>query len=421
MKHLLLIILTLGYLGATEIESEESNFNVSGKVMSYYSSVLYDKADGSSNTEDIYYVSTQLNLDYSYDGFYFQATPYVYTMDTSSGDKIKNVTMGEPYDKNRLFFRSLYMSYTHGDWTFGAGILPFSNSVPMKYSDNSIQDGVGLNTLNDNDLSAVFGIYKTENSKTIFGVGTMEELIAPTGEYISENLKEDTNIYFIINTYEQDKWTFTNQLMYVDMKYNKEDLSEVFLYGLGVSWDDTAESGLVVYNVAGASMYKNNSINAKDEIYTELFSENQYGLDGITYGNMVEATYPDSFAINDETYYGASNLLGFRYEMDHLPLETFINVEWFHTFGDWSSGNQGNLYNGKINQGFNIRDNAYYINYGILTSKNSLLRFTYSYLEFEEFGKIGAPASTLSAEDFLGGKPVRKKLEAIHVIFTYRF
>ncbi len=421
IKYILSTLLLVIQLQATDIEEDNNNFRISGKVTTYFTDVDIHSTDHTTTNKDMYYLSTQLNLDYTLDNFYFQATPYFYIMDTSNHQKVSNITMNKPYEKSMLFFRSLYISYTVDNWTIGVGILPFSNSVPMKFSDNSIQDGVGLNTLNDNDLTSLFGIYKTSNSETIFGIGSMEELIVPTGEYISDNLKEGTKLYFIINTVEHDKWTFTNELFYVDMKYNNKDLSEIYLYGLGVSWDDTSESGLVVYNVAGASMYKNNSINAKDEIYTVLFSDNPYGLDGITYGNMVAAKYPDSFAINDETYYGGSNLLGFRYEMDYFPLETFINMEWFHTFGDWSSGNQGNMYNGKINQSFNVRDNSYYINFGILTTKNSLLRFSYTYAEYEEFGKIGAPASTVQAEDFLGGKSVRNKVEGIHVIFTYKF
>jgi len=417
MKHLLIVIaLMSGLLGTETNKTEEkSNFNVSGKVMAYYTNVNHDMTDETKTDSEIYYISTQLNIDYTYENFYFQATPYVYTYDTDSGEKIENLTNTSPYDKSAIFFRSLYMSYTFDAWTFGIGVLPFTNSMPMKFSDDSIQDGVGLNTLNDNAIMSVFGIYSTENSKTIFGAGTLDQKLIKTGNYISEDLREDTEIYFIINTYEHDKWIFTNELMYVDMKYDKMDLSEIYMYGIGVSWDDTEDSGLVVYNVAAASMYKNNSSNAKNEIYSNVFGS-------VAKGEYLESAFPDSFAMNTETYYGASNLLGIRYEMDFLPLETFINFEWFHTMGDWTSGNQGNIYNGKINQMFNIRDNAYYVNYGILTSKNSLLRFTYSCLEFDEFGKVGAPASTVPAENFLGGnKAVRTNIQAIHVIFTYKF
>ena len=414
MKQLLIIIALIGgLLGAEEIE--ESNFNVSGKIMSYYSKVDYTMSDDSKKDMELYYVSTQLNIDYSNDNFYFQVTPYVYGYDTDSGNQVKTPANEVPYEKTDIFLRSLYMSYTINAWTAGIGVLPFSNSMPMKYSDDSIQDGVGLNTLNDNVLLSVFGIYSTENSKTIFGVGTMNQDIIDTGNYISDYLRDETEVYFVINTYDHEKWSFTNELMYIDMKYETKDLSVIYLYGLGVSWDDTAESGLVLYNVAAVSMYQNNSTNAKDEIYTNVFGD-------VNTGNALQGAYPDSFAIDNDTYYGASNLLGLRYEMDCLPLETFINIEWFHTMGDWTSGNQGNIYNGKINQQYGIRDNAYYFNFGVLTSKNSLLRFTYSYLEFDEYGQVGAPASTIQAEDFMGGnKTVRTKVEAIHVIFTYKF
>ena len=421
MIKLFIALLMVSQLYATDTETED-NFGVSGKLMTYYSNIDYKKTDGSEDNFGITYAALQLNMNYSYENFYFQATPYLYTMTTDDGRPIKNPVMQKAYSKDLLFFRSLYMSYSIDNWAVGMGILPFSNSMPMKFSDSTIQDGVGLNTIHDNDLTSIFAKYRTENSETIFGIGTLENIIAPMGEYMVEDTKEDSMVYYIINTYENDKWTFVNELIMADMKYEKKDLNKVYTYGLGISWDDTTETGLVIYNVSGLSMLKNNSINVRSEILSNQFATNPMGVDGLTYGNMFESQYPDSFAFNTDTTYGASNLLGFRYEVDYFPLETFVNVEWFHTMGDWTSGNRGNLYNGKINQSFNIRDNSYYVNFGVLTSKNSLLRLAYTYLEFEEFGKIGAASSTIDAEDFLGGKKaIRKHIDAIHLIFTYRF
>ena len=396
---------------------KENNFKATGVIKSYYTNLNTDKTDGSSQKTQLYYISTQLNFDYNINSFHFQATPYIYTYDTANHKEIKNPIISESYAKSKFFFRSLYMSYSYEDWSIGAGILPFSNSVPMKYSDDSIQDGVGLNTLNDNDLAGIFGTYKTDNSLTIFGVGNLvNNKVVPTGNYIDASIKEATTVYFIVNTLQYNKWSFTNELMYSDMKYNKQKLADALLTGISASWDDSMNSGIVVYDVVGGSIYSKKTNNkTNDEFYIDHFGS-------VSKGEYLERTFPHSFAMNNDTYYGGSNLLGLRYEIDYLPFESFINVEWFHTFNDWISGNQGNLYNGKINQTYNIRDNSYYVNYGILTSKNSLLRFTYSYIEFSETGRVGALASGIKSEDFFDGTiPVRKKIEAIHVIFTYKF
>jgi len=430
MKKLLLIqifLLSLFANPAIKITKNESNFNVSGKFMTYYSDITETLSDNTKENEGLSYASLQLNIDYENNGWYFQATPYMYACHTKSGEPIKNPVMYKPYDRKGLFFRSFYLSYTYNNWTIGAGVLPFSNSVPMKFSDNVFQDGAGINTINDNDLTAIFFKYKTENSNTIFGYGIMEDILVPTGKYIGSYLRPDTDVYFLINTYEKDKWTVTNELMYVDMKFKKVDISKIYLYGLAVSWDDTQNSGLAIYNVSAGSIYENESENATDEIMNTIFEgKNPYAKFGVSntqYGAGVMNKYPSSFNLADgKKAYGASNLFGIRYEMDYFPMETFINVEWFHTFGDWISGNQGNMYNAKLNQTYTIRDNSYYINYGVLLSKNSLLRFTYSYLEFNEYGKIGAPATTVPAKDFLGGSlNVRKKIETFHLIYTYKF
>ncbi len=150
MKSLLILFALVLSLNANEYKKDESKINVSGKFMTYYSTVDTKHTDNTMAHNDMLYGSLQLNIDYENDGFYFQATPYIYEM--RSDKPLRNPTRYDELDESEFFFRSLYMSYTIENWTAGIGVLPFSNSFPMKYSDSTYQDGEGLNTINDNDL-----------------------------------------------------------------------------------------------------------------------------------------------------------------------------------------------------------------------------------------------------------------------------
>ena len=417
MRYIIIIIIII--ILFSNINADD-NFKFTGKIDSYYAEYKAEKNDGVQKNNSSLYNSLLLNLSYNYNNFYFQMSPMIYYFD--SKDDLKAKTRYEPFNNKDFFFKSFYISYTVKNITLGAGVLPFSDVFPGKYSGEGYQNGVGLNPINDNDLTSVFLQYKSLNSTTIFAVSTLDDVLVPTGDYIEETLTEDTMVYSIINDYKvNDEINMVTELMYIDMKYDGKDLSEIMLGGVGLSWDDSMNSGFVFYNVLSGSIYKNKSTSAESEIYNNLFSDNSYGLTPEQMGAYLNSTYPNSFAINDDYLYGASNLFGIKYEMDYFPIDTFINVEWFHTMGDWTSGNQGNPYTTKHNQVWNIRDNSYYIEFGIVPLKNTTIRASYTYMEYEEVGKIGAPADTIDPDEFLGGRPVVIKDQIIHLIFTYRF
>jgi hypothetical protein len=96
----------------------------------------------------------------------------------------------------------------------------------------------------------------------------------------------------------------------------------------------------------------------------------------------------------------------------------FINFEWFHTFGDWVSGNQGAPYTSNCNKMYNIRNNSYFVNYGIRLSKEQMITFSYSYLEFDDLQKIGS-IDNVSPDDYIGVKRINASIGKIE--YTYKF
>ena len=406
----ILIILVFSIL----LNAKELNF--SGILNTGYGGSDAEIIGESEKYQHIVSTNIQLNVDYSYKKFNFQGTLFGYVYDMPGSDKAQIKNYYEPFKETDIFFRSLYMSYeATNELSIGIGILPFSNSTPTKYNNDYVQDGEGIYMLNDNNLASVFGLYKTNNSRTIFGLGTIDDILAPKGNYIDETLRQGGSYTaFLINTYKAtDKITITSELLYNRMTYEKIKIADVYLGGIATVYDDSEVSGWSFYNVIGASIYKNNNIAAKEEIFEHTLK------DKAEYGDYIMAQYPNNFAIEKDTYYGGAMLWGGRKDFSIARNDFFVSAEWFHTFGDWSSGNQGNIYLCQDNQIFNVRDNSYYAVFGWIINSSSLVRLSYTYLEFDESGVIGAPAKTVPTEDYIGC-PV-KNVQIIRAIYSYKF
>lgn len=404
--------LFLSFLLASSLVA--SDFSASGKLSFWYAS--YDKQiqTGETKEQNLYITNLQINTDYKKDNFYFQSTIFGYIYETQENKQMSNTNYYKPFDKSDIFFRSLYMSYNiNQNLTIGAGVLPFSNSAPIKYTDDYIQDGEGINILNNNTLTSIFIKYEIGNSRTIVGIGTIDDILVNTGNYVDEVLEEDSYTVFIINTYNYNKFELISEALYTDMSYEGIAISEIYLLGFNFAWDDSEDSGLSLYGSVGLSLYDNHNTEAKNRIFTNALKENA------PYGDYIMSKNPDSFAIENKKYYGGSHLFGARKDFSISTQEFFVNAEWFHTYGDWSSGNQGNIYFPKNNQMYSIRDDSYYINTGWVINDNTQLRLVYSYLEFKETGKIGGLMSTVPTKDYIS--EAFTKVEIIRVIFTYKF
>jgi len=369
-------------------------------------------------TENQHIISTnmQLNMDYSYEKINFQGTLFGYAYDMPSDDKAQIKNYYEPFDQLDIFFRSLYVSYeATNSLSIGVGILPFSDSTPTKYNNDYVQDGEGIYALNDNNLASIFGLYKTNSSQTIFGLGTIDDLLVPKGNYIDETLRQGGSYTtFLINTYKAtDKITVTSELLYNRITYEKIKISDAYLGGIASIYDNSEVSGWSFYNVLGISIYKNNNVAAKEEIF-------KHTLKGkAEYGDYMMSKYPNNFAIEKGTYYGAAMLWGGRKDFSISKDDFFISAEWFHTFGDWSSGNQGNIYLCQDNQIFNIRNDSYYGVFGWIINANSLVRLSYTYLEFDESTVFGTLPKTVPTEDYIGYQA--KEAHIIRAIYSYKF
>jgi len=413
LKTLALVSLLLSQVFANDelsdfIPSQESAWDYFGEVQirAARREVKANRA-GISDTKLLNYNALQLHLNYTNDGFYFEATPYAYGYRGESDFRPSGPNFSEPFSKQDFFFRTLYASYSVGKLTFGMGVLPMSNSFPNQFKRDYYQDGEGINILSDIDPLAIFMKYKiSEDNQILFGAGYIDTHFVPSGKYYNQHNLHKTYGIFAKQIMYVDKFQILNDLTYTKAMYNKKDAGEFYGYGFGISWDDSEYSGLTVYNTLGLSLYKNNSINVQSDILSDL------GL------GAVPPLYAANFSFDTNRYTGAANLLGFRKDIDYFDFESFINLEWFHVMGDWTSANKGSPYHGDGNYMSNIRDNSYYIAYGIKVNRDISVRLSYSYMEFDEKENIGAPSSVPSENSY---GPQLSSINLTKLIFYYNF
>jgi len=409
LLKILTIPILLSYpLFSNEDMQEENNWNYFGEFKTYMTSIHKNKINKDDYTDKMSYSSMQIHADYLNDNFYFSMTPYSYIYFTKSGDDLLTSNYTTPFQEQAFLFRSLYMSYTINSLSFGVGVLPFSNSFPMQYTSDYYQDGEGLSIISDLDPLAIFLKYKfNDNNKILIGAGILDTGFIPTGQYVNKHNVDKSYGIWATQTLRYDKIKIINDIKYTNVFYDSIQAGEFYNAGTGISFDDSEYSGWSFYNVLAFSLYKNNSIAVKEQIIKNY---------GITQEDM--ELYPSSFVFDNKTYTGAANLLGFRKDLDLFDFESFVNFEWFHLFGDWTSANKGALYNSNCTQVSNIRDNSYFINYGIRVNELTTVKINYTFIEFSEIQNIGAPSATPVAQSY-GAQ--RSSADIIKLDFSYKF
>lgn len=406
------LILILMIIGTSILASDEMYYN---GYVSYHnvsiSKKMYEAPDEKEHTD---VVSAQFNLTKYYGDFKFNTIIYAGAYKTSDGSELSGPNRSDTFKKSDIFFRSLYLQYNvNENISVGAGVIPFSNSSPIEYTYGYNPDGEGVNIINDSEFLAVYGIYKWQNEgnhKVLFGIGTQDQTKIPMGDYITEALNKGNKIGFLLYEYNNNKNKFILEYLNSYVNYNDIPITNIELLGVHYSYNDSLVSGMSYYFQGGVSKYRSYSLEAKDEVLAAN------GIPGYVVQYM-----PEQFAFDeDKTSWGYASLLGVRKDFDIYNNEFYVNLEWFRTFDNFVSGNHGTPYLGiKANNIFNVRDNAYFVNFGYNYNKDITFRVYYEYLEFKETKKVGSFADYVDTKNYIGDKKLNNELFGLSV--SYKF
>ena len=351
-------------------------------VLNFYNIHIHGgKTNNEKVSNTLNYISIEPTVNYSTDNYWFVFTPIFYKYDTLDGNELVHHNFNKKWKKQNAFIRSLYMSYTDKNMIYGVGFIPFSNSFPMEYTKDLYSDGEGLSTISDhNPLSAFVKIIDDKNSYLLSVNHTGKDY--PVGNYMPETLKGSSGIR-LMHTYIDTKIKVINEFSAVYLTFEGEHYAKQYNIGTGLSYDDSSDSGWIVYDVFGLSLMDSKMSRIKNRV-----------LDAKEIPQSALTTHPESFDFEDKKIYGASNLFGIRKDFDIFRYDMFLNFEWFHTFNDWTSGNFGNLYNSNWTQTWNIRNDSFFFNYGLTVTKNLFFSMSYAISNCGGAIKTGNPTET---------------------------
>ena len=355
---------------------------------------------------EMWFSNAKLRYEYKNEGFTFKTMPFV-THYTSEQGPIFNGNIMNEFDQDEFFFKELYASYTTGNHTFGAGLLPFSDNSFIEFQDDYIKKGEGLSTIIEMDFMNLFYMYKL-NDEVDFkaGIGKINALdFIPRAKYTTE-AAEDSNFAWAVLDQNYEKWKFYSQFIYADGKYNKKKAFDAYLFGQGVAYDDTEYSGLSVYGIGALSVFDGKQSN----IYKDQMED--FGMPA-----GMENMFPDNFDTQDEILIGGSVLAGIRKDFD-LNWMWFVNFEHFHVFGDWFSGNSGIPYRGNCSTMLNVRDYSNMIAIGTEPRKHLQLKVFFVESKLGNM-VIGSPARRVSMENSLGNGASVQNYLRFQVKYTF--
>jgi len=409
-KIIILASVMYFYIFVSALTLKASNLSylsyTSGEFRSNYFKIKTSKVNKQSEEQEGIYNNIEFNFKGSIGNFNYGITPYLYIYETNDAQMIKNTNYTDAFPKQDIFFRNLYMSYNANNIIYGIGIIPMGNGFPIRFTKDYIKSGEGIVMLSDINPLSAFVKFKSDKSSYIGMISSLDTGELPAGMYLDKSFEKGSYGFCIVHTYKNHKIEIKEEILYTDIKYKGSDYATEGNMGIGISYDDSIDTGLSLYGVLGGSYFKNKSSNVKDEM-----------LQDFNVPDIPQTQFMMNFDEN-KNYYGAATLIGFRKDFDIGKHDSFINMEWFHTFGDWTSGNQGAPYTNNCNQIANIRDNSYFINFGFIPRKDILIGINYVYMEFNDVYKIGG-IDDIPVEDSLGQKIYKR--EIIRTYINCRF
>ena len=347
-KLLFLTCLVLGLVSSVVadtyklVDSEFIDIRTKTKANYYNQQIdLSDRSDGGESLDKtLTRVEVKNYMDINYlDIFKVSSTIGYY----KNGDAYnKDSDLGEIWlsqEESHLYIEKLYGQLKLaelGEFTLSAvyGIIPLTGGNIKKFSSQDEIQGNGLFTLIDLNLQGGFIVLSNKNH--IFKVGHnywRKDNWQHDEKLIDAN--DGTKGTFVFYEYQSGKHTVELNYITADVKYKGYDMANAQLYGIGYSYDDSLESGMVYYGILAHSVWNSKM---EDVLNMGVFGNATNSI------KMANQYYPDQYDFDNDTQTGNSILLGTKYYTELFGHEADIGIEYFKTSKNFSSFNNGSLF-----------------------------------------------------------------------------
>jgi len=206
--------------------------------------------------------------------------------------------------------------------TYSFGQVPAQDGSLSSIRSNELKKSDFLYTIINYSGQGQFLRYKFSEYKNNFriSIGEIESKYYPLDNDIRflENIKGTNGIYYLLG-FNINKFEIVINRAEMDLRFNNTDFTDVAINALGITYDDSEETGLMLYMILGESKTKNKTI-IIDTIYGPVSYKNTFGENG------------------------TSKLFGTKYKFSYNNNELYIGYEYLNQSKYWSGLSYGEPY-----------------------------------------------------------------------------
>jgi hypothetical protein len=239
------------------------------------------------------------------------------------GQVFATTTHHHKSDEHMLTLNELLLNISPiKDLTYSIGQIPAQDGAGTSIRSNELKKSDFLYTIIDNSGQGQFIRYKLQDSKYNFriSIGEIESDRYPLDNDIrfSDKLKGTNGIYYLMG-FKLDKFEFILNRAEMDLRFKGIDALDVNVNALGITYDDSDESGIMLYTILGQSKTTNNQI-----------------MIDTPFGKM---PYTGTFGEK-----GTSKLFGIKYKFSYIKNEYYVGAEYLNQSKYWSGLAYGDPY-----------------------------------------------------------------------------
>ncbi len=250
MKVLLIITILISSVFSTEAFKEEPSIKINN-----HNKLEYSFGTGTMTTAKR---SVARNIQYysmnTYNDIIVSDNSIIrLDIQLSDHDKIYSSCRGTAFEaNNRIDINAFSYRFRLNDiYQMSIGQVSFINGAFQEYSTEEPPNGDGLSTIISGTGQGGFVTRTVDGVKT--SIGLFQNEIIKMDDDKRYDDKEDMKVLYFTHSHKHDKMKYIFNYIKLQKMRKKKNLGYLDIVGLGISWDDRADSGVVVYGIGAVS------------------------------------------------------------------------------------------------------------------------------------------------------------------------